>query len=157
MANLFYSVEGFEEVSKKLTKLPDKLKKRKVMQILRDASRPMVKGVKNEAPIIESGRSMWIKDVGKTIDPRSLKKSIGFIAAKRTKNPVGYIGPRTGKRTKNDGFMGFWIVRGSINHSPDDFITRGAMPFKNSVQANIEKSVEKIILREAKKMGFIVK
>ena len=74
------------QLRKKIEQLPDKLKRREIVRVLRAASRDTVKVARELAP----------KDTGVGA------KSIRFQALRRSRNPGGIVGPRS--RGKYDGF-----------------------------------------------------
>ena len=86
MSTPLFEVKGFEELQQQLKRLPDKVKRKEVVRILRRASRDTVKEARRQAP----------KDTGVGA------KSIRFEALRRSKNPGGIVGPRS--RGKYDGF-----------------------------------------------------
>lgn len=89
MATPLFEVKGFKELQQQLKTLPDKVKRKQVVKILRRASRDTVKEARRQAP----------KDTGVGA------KSIRFEALRRSKNPGGIVGPRS--RGKYDG----WYMR----------------------------------------------
>lgn len=80
------TIEGFDELQRKLKSFPDKIKRKEVVKILRRASRDTVKVARALAP----------KDSGDGA------KSIRFVPLRKSKNPAGVVGPRS--RGKYDGF-----------------------------------------------------
>lgn len=79
-------IQGFDDLQNKLKKVPDKVKRKEVIKILRRASRDTVKIARSLAP----------KDTGQG------EKSIKFEVLRRSKNPAGIVGPRS--RGKYDGY-----------------------------------------------------
>jgi hypothetical protein len=161
MANVTFDIKGFEEVAKKLKQWPDKLKRRRINSIMRQAAKPMLEGVKRAAPIEKHSRTITRK--GESYDPGNLAESIKIITGKKGKskvNPTIYIGPALGLRSDYDGYYGFFVVSGiagTIKTAPNDFITKGAKPHVAEVQNQIEAGMTRMLKREAKKLGFTVK
>ena len=95
MSKDLIEIKGFKELSLRLEKFPDKLKKREVIKVLRRASRDTVKVARNIAP----------KDTGQG------SKSIRFEPLKKSRNPGGVVGPRS--KGKYDGFyMRLFVIPG---------------------------------------------
>lgn len=100
MSRLEIQVKGFDVLTNKIKRLPDKAKRREVLKILRRSARPTVQAARQEAP--ESDREHTIR--GKVIQPGNLKKSIRPAAMRRSRVPMLVVGPRSSG--KYDGFYG---------------------------------------------------
>ncbi|MEM9685303.1 MAG: HK97-gp10 family putative phage morphogenesis protein [Bacteroidota bacterium] len=107
MSKPLVEVRGFEELSKKLKQFPDKVKKQEVAKLLRKAAGSTVKAARQQAPISERAHTL---KKGKKVQPGNLKKSIGVQTARRSKNPMVVVRPRT--KGKYNGFYGRFVIRG---------------------------------------------
>lgn len=90
------SIEGFEELNRKLKRLPDRVKRIEVNKLLRRAV----------VPVVSAYRRQLVEDSG------TLRRSTGVKTVPSRKsggNPV--IAVRPGKRGRNDAFYKFMIVR----------------------------------------------
>lgn len=101
MSRPLFEIQGFDELSQRLKKFPDKIKKREVLKLLRAAARSTVKAARDEAPVSKKPHSL---KGGKVIKPGNLKKSIGVQTARRAKNPMVVVRPRSSGTY--DGFYG---------------------------------------------------
>jgi hypothetical protein len=165
---LTFDYEGFEGVALELKKWPDKLKREKINNVLRWAAKPMLEGVRREAPIEKHSRTITRSTKSKTnsknynYDPGNLAESIKIITGKKGLskiNPTVYIGPEVGLKAKHDGYYGFFVtsgIAGNLRTAPNDFINRGGKPFESGVEARIEEAILRMLKREAKKQGFKV-
>ena len=100
MSKSIVEIQGYDELVKKIKNLPVKAKRSEVLKILRRSARSTVKEAQNQAPV--SKRPHKIR--GKEIRPGNLKKSIGVQTARRSKNPMVVVRPRSTKAY--DGFYG---------------------------------------------------
>lgn len=89
------SVEGFDELNRKLKQLPDRVKRTEVLKIQRQLAKPIQRAYAGNLP----------KDRG------TLSKSVAIrtVSISRSKgNPVVQVLPS--KRGKNDGFYRFTVI-----------------------------------------------
>lgn len=159
-AKFGFEVKGFEQVTKKLLALPDKIKKDKINVIQRRVAKKLiVPAVAAAAPIADKIVTRKTRDgnVADTYDPGNLAESIVAITGKRGQskvNPTIYVGPGLGKRKDADGYYGFFVVKGTKRIAPNDFITRGGGPVLPRAKAEIEKGIVDFIVREGRKLGL---
>lgn len=159
------NVKGFEKVSRKLTQLPDKIKRRKLLGIMRSAAKPMLEHIKSKTP--EHDKTVVRKNNrGEvfTYKPGNLAESMIIMTGKKGRskvNPQLWLGPGVGKKKEFDGYYGYFvvkgIVRGTARKGPNRFMEEAALAKKKTTQDNIEKGIVRIVKREAKKLGLDVK
>ncbi len=99
MSKPIFEIKGFDELTKKIKKLPDRAKKREVIKILRRSAQTTVKAARQEAPKSEKVHTL---KGGKEIQPGNTKKSIGVQVARKAKNPMIVVRPRS--TGQYDGF-----------------------------------------------------
>lgn len=106
MSNIKVDVVGFDKLTSQLKRLADdKSKKREVLIILRQISKPTLNAARSLAPI--SAKSH--KARGVTIQPGNLKRSIGNITGKQ-ENPTVYVGARV--KGSNKGWYAHFVHDG---------------------------------------------
>lgn len=154
MSKALYEIEGFEELQRKLKQLPDKVKRREVVKILRRSARDTVKEARNQAP--KSKKAHTIKG-GKRFEPGNLKKSIGIQVARRSQNPMIFVKPRSARMT--DGYYGRAFVipghktRGSGRRvSPNPFMKRALDITESRVSDASVKGVEDYIQKQINRL-----
>lgn len=101
MSKPIFEIKGMDELQRKIKQLPDKAKKREVIKILRKSAQSTVKQARKEAP--KSKKPHYLKG-GKKIMPGNLQKSIGVQVARKAKNPMIVVRPKSSG--KYDGFYG---------------------------------------------------
>ena len=161
MSKSIVEIKGFDELVRKIKTLPDKAKKREVLKILRKSAQTTVKVARQEAP--KSDRPHVLKG-GKKILPGNLRRSIGAKVARRAKNPMIVVRPRS--TGKNDGFYGRLFVipghntrRGGFRKSRRRSRKRGSIgkksvpsnPFMNRAYTKTEGKVSKEALASTEK------
>lgn len=89
-------IKGFEELNKKLRQLPDAVKRREVLKVLRRQAEPVRKAYGANLPVASGtlSRSVAVKTV-------SARRSGG--------NPAVQVVP--GRRGRNDAFYRFMVIR----------------------------------------------
>ena len=150
-----WEVKGFDELQKKLKSLPDKMKRREVIKILRRAARDTVKEARNQAPKSKKAHVFKrdSKSVAKVINPGHLRKSIKVAVPRKSENPMVFVGPRSSG--KYDGFYGrAWVIpghkiRGGKKIAPDPFMERAFDRTEGKISrdsvAGVEKYLKKLI------------
>ena len=122
-----YQVEGFEEVSRLIKKLPDKVKKAEMLKILGQVANPSMVTARGLAPKSDKPH----KSRGHTIQPGNLKKSIGKITGKRglgKENAVLYVGAKVkkGKWGYGDGWYAHLVEYGhNIYNNKGSVVRKG--------------------------------
>ena len=155
MGKELIEIEGFPELQRKLKLLPDRVKKKHILSILRKQARPYVRTgqksdivPKSEKPHIVSG-----KRTKKIIQPGNLRKSIGTITGRRGRaktNPTIYVGPRA--KGNHDGWYGHFVDQGTnTGIKPNLYMqkiyrSQSGMDDKTAeaVARNIQKIIKKI-------------
>lgn len=106
MSNIKVDVIGFDKLTSQLKQLAsDKDKKREVLIILRQISKPTLNAARILAPISKKSH----KARGKIISPGNLRKSIGNITGKQ-ENPTVYVGARA--KGSNNGWYAHFVHDG---------------------------------------------
>ena len=170
MSKTLFEIKGFDQLSKKLKQFPDKVKKREVTRLLRKAAGSTVKAARQEAP--QSERVHTLRG-GKKVQPGNLKKSIGVQTARRSRNPMVVVRPRTAKRY-NAYYAGFVIfghniyrrgfrrnrrgnrkanAKGAVSRvESNPFMNRAYNATKGRVSAQAVRGVEKYIQKQLKRL-----
>lgn len=106
MSNITVDVQGFDELVRKIKLLAnDKDKRREMLILLRQISKPTLSAARGLVPV--SKRSHKLR--GQTIQPGNLKKSLGNITSKSA-NPTILLGPRA--KGNNKGWYGNFVHAG---------------------------------------------
>jgi len=90
-------IRGEKELQRILRVLPQKVSRNLQLKALREGSKPLIKAAKNNAP---SRTGTLIKSIGTTLD-------------RKTKGASIYVGVRSGKRQRYDGWYGWFVERGT--------------------------------------------
>lgn len=92
MSDVDVELLGDEELLRVLRGLPEKVGTKVMRRVMNDSANPMVKEIRNNAPVGPTG---------------NLRRSIGKVAGKSRRSVVLFVGPRTGggKKTKHKGFI----------------------------------------------------
>lgn len=126
MASVSLSFDNMPEVVAKLKKLDTTAKKLRVLRsIYRESAKPLVAAARANVPA-KTG---------------NLKKSIKFFKA-RSKTTF-YVGPRAGRRQKNDGYYGRWIEFGTKYIAPKPFMAPAIKQAGGLVKLRVSKHVQK--------------
>lgn len=104
MDKLITEIQGFDTLREKIKRLPDKVKRREVLKILRRSARSTVKVARMEAPKSDKPHNSR----GKKIQPGNLRKSIRAASMRRSRVPMVVVGPRSSG--KYDGWYGRQFV-----------------------------------------------
>lgn len=150
MSKQLWELEGFDELQRKLKKLPDKIKRREVVKILRRAARDTVKEARSQAP---KSKKAHVFRGGKRFEPGNLRKSIGVQVARKSRNPMIFVKPRSSG--KYDGFYGRAFVipghktRGKGRRVPaDPFMNRAQEKTQGKVSSESVKGVEDYLKKQ---------
>jgi len=146
-------ITGMDGVIREIKKLPGRIKKRRVTTILRKQLAPVLRAVKANTPIIDPVRNVTIRGV--TYEPGNLERSMRFFTGKSKTFFNVSVGPSRGrKKGKADGFYGWFIVYGTFNIKPDDFILDAAAPLLSATGKRMSKETKKYIDRQAKTLNL---
>lgn len=144
MSSKIYNIEGFKELRQKIKGLPDKVKKREVVKILRQAAKSTLTAARSESPVSKRNS---------TVHPReNLKKSIKIRTLTRAKMPMVVVGPAS--RGKNDGFYGrLFVIPGFTNKggtpvAANPFMARAEKISKRAVSNESVSKVEKYLKKQ---------
>jgi hypothetical protein len=168
MNELNVNVTGFEELRRKIIALANPNdKKKEMLLILRQISKPTLRAAKVLAPV--SKRSHMARGV--KIEPGNLKKSIGNITGKGG-NPTIYVGARV--KGKNKGWYAHFVHEGINSYSKgfkrkrkkganssaaigrstgNPFLTKAYEATKNIVTADAETRMARFIQRRINKLS----
>lgn len=158
MSKSIVDITGFKELNAKIKTLPDKVKKREMLKVLRIAAKPTVAAARQEAPVGDKVHKRYSRRDGSVLgvyDPGNLRKSIGNITGKKglgRANAVLYVGPRS-KGKKYDGYYGHMVHSGTKTQSANPFMDRAYNRTKAQVTADTEKKVAKLIQRQIDKLS----
>lgn len=114
MSDLQVDVQGFDQLVRKIKVLAnDKDKRREILMILKQISKPTLSAAKQNVPISKKAHLISGKRSKKLIQPGNLKKSLGHITGRKGSskdNPTIYVGARV--KGAQDGFYAAWVHEG---------------------------------------------
>ena len=148
-----YEIQGFSELQRKIALLPDRVKKREILRILRVAAKPTAAAARIQAPVGDRPHRRYSKRSGAILAeylPGNLRKSIGNITGRRGRarvNPVLYVGPRS-KGRKYDGYYGGMVHDGTRFQTANPFMKRAYNQTRGLVTKAAETKVAKAIQRQ---------
>lgn len=149
-------IKGFRELRRKIEQLgDDKIKRREMLKILRQAAKGTVRAARAEAPQSDKPHLVSGRRSRKVIQPGNLKKSIGNITQRKSRsggNAVVYVGPRA--KGKHDGWYGHFVHDGTRDiRRKNKFMARAYARTKGQVTADTEKNVRRYIQRQIDKLS----
>ncbi len=156
MPKTLFEIDGFDELNRKLKRLPDKVKRREVLKVLGQVANPTVKAARSHAPISKKPHLQSGSRTRKIIQPGNLKKSIGKIRGKRGLakiNAVLYVGPKA--RGKYDGWYGAFVHGGTVKQSANPFMQKAYNQTRGMVTADAEKRVAKYIQKQINRLSNV--
>lgn len=152
MSKSIFEIKGFAELQKKIKRLPDKVKRKEIVKILKVSAKSTVTAARAEAPISKKAHTLR----GKVYNPGNLKKSIRTKVMRRSRVPMIIVGP-TSTGNKYDGFYGRqFVISGHRTRSgnrvePNPFMQRGhdrtAGKVSKEMQVKTERYMQKQINR----------
>lgn len=151
MAFATVEIKGEDELMRCLRILPQKVSKQLQMKALREGSKPLIKAIREEAP---KRTGTLIKSVGSTVDRQN--KGAGL-----------WVGIRTGKKQKYDGWYGWFVHAGTkgvgkrkrtkegitykygSGHgiTADPFVERAWNEEHENVFGNIKKVLQEVVVK----------
>lgn len=149
------------EFNKAMKGLNEKMRRRKVMQIIRNVAGPAQKAAKQEVQMIE--REAWVRD--KRITTGNLEASIGRFSGKSKDYPNVMVGPRV--KGKFHGWHGHLVHDGTKQRrgrakkslfgkrynrgaaKPNPYMQRAFDKTRDRVRADFEKQIAKYIEKMA--------
>ena len=113
MAIDVFEIDGFEELNRKLKKLPDSVKRTEVLKIQRRLAKPIVSAYASNLPVGKKSHSRYTSGGGKTTyTPGNLARSVKAVTVPKRKsdgNPS--IAVRPSKTSRGDGYYRFMVVK----------------------------------------------
>ena len=110
MSSLQVSVEGFEELKRKIRLLADpKEKKREMLMLLRQIAKPTLNAAKQLVPVSKKAHWQGGERARLKIQPGNLKRSLGMITGRKgeaRENPTIHVGARA-KGSSNGWYAHF--------------------------------------------------
>jgi hypothetical protein len=108
-----FKVEGFEELNKKLKRLPDAVKRTEILKIQRRLAVPAITAYRAALPTGRRSHTRYTRDGSKTTyTPGNLARSVGALTVgKRASKGNPSIAVRPEKRGKSDGYYRFMVVK----------------------------------------------
>lgn len=158
MSKTLFEIKGFPELQRKIKQLPDKVKKREMLKVLRVVAKPTVAAAKQEAPVGTKVHKRYSRRDGSVLgvyNPGNLKKSIGNITGRRglaRTNAVLYVGPRS-KGRKYDGYYGAMVHGGTKYQKPNKYMDRAYSRTKGQVTRDAEDKVAAAIQKQINKLS----
>jgi len=141
-------ITGFAELKRKISQLPDRVKRREMLKILGQVANPTVKAVRSFTPV---GKRKHTRD---NAEPGNLRKSIGKRTGRKgreRKDAVIYVGPKLKGRYK--GWYGHFIAGGTVNIQANDFSAKGFNQTKGRVTADAEARTVKYIQKQINRLS----
>lgn len=153
MSKQLVEITGFKELQRKIELLGnDRVKRREMLKLLRQASKATVKAARAIAPISKKEHVISGKRSRKVIQPGQLKKSIGNITGKSKTKAVIYVGPRT-KGKVHDGFYGAFVHGGTTTQKANPFMDKAYKQTKGAVTEKTERSVTRYIQKQIDRLS----
>lgn len=158
MSKSIVEITGFKELNQKIKLLPDKVKKREMLKVLRIVAKPTVAAARAQAPTGDKPHKRYSRKDGSVLGsylPGNLKKSLGNITGKRglgKSNAVIYVGPRS-KGKKYDGYYGGMVHGGTKHQKANPFMDRAYAQTKGQVTAEAEIKTAKFLQRQIDKLS----
>ncbi len=155
-------VEGIDKLTGLIKKLPDRVKKSKVNQLLGQAANPLLIMMRSLTPVssgIKKNKSGSYKikrrQVGKTIiasdyTPGYGKKTIAKAVLRKSKNPLIAVGPRS-RKGKDGYYLRQWVIPGTKNFKGNEFVERAQKATEGVVSKNAVTKLEKYIQKQIDK------
>lgn len=151
-------LEGFEEFIEIVKKLPDNVKSKAMMEIMKKNLKPVAAAIKNQTPISSKLYHVrYRRGKGDTVTTirGNLRRSIDIKGFSRGNKPTAYAGIQ--KRNGADGWYGFFLERGTKYISKNPFISRGAAMMIPMAQENLIMDIKNYIVAKANKLGLDAK
>lgn len=160
MSKELFEIKGFDTLRAKVKQLPDKLKKREMLRILRIVAKPTVSAARQEAPVGDRVHKRYSRRDGRVLgvyNPGNLRKSIGNITGKKglgRVNAVLYVGPRS-KGRKYDGYYGHMVHGGTVKQEANPYMDRAYNRTKGQVTVDAEARVAKALQKQIDKLSNV--
>ena len=151
-------LEGFDDFLKAVQNMPDKMKKKTMVEIMKKNLKPVALAIKNQTPISSKlYHKRTRKSDGKVFETTAgnLRRSIDVKGFSSGDNPTAYAGIQ--KKNKADGYYGYFIERGTKNIPKNPFISRAAAMSVPLASEALQTDIKNYIVDNAKKLGLDAK
>lgn len=155
-----FEIEGFDDVINAIKQLPDKIKHREVIKILKRQAKPTQRVMIAQAPRIKDGRTMkYHRKKSIEYRPGNLKRSIKMFS-RGPDYPTVFVGAQA-KKPEGSGYYSSFIQYGTNNgkrgiRRKNDFVKRTDDMVSDIMGDNASGELVKYITKEAKKLNFQV-
>jgi len=156
MGKELIEITGFKELQHKLRQLPDKVKKKHLIPVLKKAAHPYVQTGQKSDIVPKSARKHTVsgKRTKKTIEPGNLRKSIGTIVGRKGQakvNPTVYVGPRA--KGRHDGWYGHFVDAGTRKGISPVRYMRRIYESQSGIDDKTAKMVARVIQKQIDKLS----
>lgn len=151
-------LEGFEEFIEIVKKLPDNVKSKAMMEIMKKNLKPVALAIRNQTPISSKLYHVrYRRGKGDTVTTirGNLRRSIEIKGFSRGNKPVAYAGIQ--KTSGADGWYGFFLERGTKYISKNPFINRAATMMLPIATEMLTTDIKGYIAKNARKLGLDTK
>jgi hypothetical protein len=154
-------IEGIEELRHLLNKLPDAVKRRKMLSVLRKAAKPIMNAESRAAQILlnPEHKTFVHKQKGKTALPLTISRGVKIITGKNKEFPTVIIGPKYKKGAIDDPWFAVFLQgtknrgkKGKIRTGEYDYTAAGRALAPLAAKKTVEE-MGKLLKRELKKHG----
>lgn len=158
-------LQGWDDFLKQVKKLGDAPKRTEMNKVLRRVAKPTLAAAKQATPIEKKGRTVTRRTKSGQeykYEPGNLQKSIKTITVSKRNsrgNPRVVVGPKVGRRGRtipNDGFYGFFLIRGTKHIKSQKNWIHEAFHNTNADKRTMD-ALQKYLVKQAKKLGFNAK
>lgn len=154
-------LQGFDDFINAVKQMPDKMKAKTLVDIMKVNLKPVAAAIKANTPIRKENQSQKAivrkrKDgsISTISEVGNLKKSIGVKGFVGKGEPAAYAGIQ---KRKNDGWYGWFVERGTKYQSKNAFIARSAAATVPLASENLQEDIKKYIVKNAQKLGLEAK
>lgn len=159
MANITaIELQGFDNFINAVKQMPDKMKAKTLVDIMKVNLKPVATSIKANAPVRKENQSQKAivrkrKDgsISTISEVGNLKKSIGVKGFVGRGEPAAYAGIQ---KRKNDGWYGWFVERGTKYQTKNAFIQRSAAATVPLASENLQEDIRKYIVKNAQKLGL---
>lgn len=158
MSRLSVHIEGMDRLQAKIKQLPEKVKKRETLRLLRIVAKPTVAAARAQAPVGKRPHKRYSRRTGAVLgeyQPGNLRKSIGNITGKRGSakiNAVLYVGPRS-KGRKYDGYYGAMVHYGTVDQRANPFMRRAFVQTQGGVTKEAGARMTRLIQKNIDRLS----
>lgn len=158
MSRVSVHITGLNELQAQIQRLPEKVKKRETLRLLRIIAKPTVAAARAQAPVGRKPHKRYSRRTGAVLgsyQPGNLRKSIGNITGRRGAakiNAVLYVGPRS-KGRKYDGYYGAMVHYGTVDQSANPFMRRAFNQTRGGVTKEAGEKLAKYIQKNIDRLS----